>query len=44
MEDQLFLEYVNQELQYYKEYNEYNEYYDYDDYSIGETIEYTTAE
>jgi hypothetical protein len=41
MEDQLFLEYINQELQYYKEYNEY---YDYDDYSIGETIEYTTAE
>lgn len=41
MEDQLFLEYVNQELQYYKEYNEY---YDYDDYSIGESIEYTTQE
>ncbi len=41
MEDQLFLEYINQELQYYKEYNEY---YDYDDYSIGESIEYTTQE
>lgn len=41
MEDNQFLEYVNQELQYYKEYNEDCEY---DDYSIGESIEYTIAE
>lgn len=41
MEDNQFLEYVNQELQYYKEYNED---YEYDDYSIGESIEYTIAE
>lgn len=41
MEDNQFLVYVNQELQYYKEYNED---YEYDDYSIGESIEYTIAE
>ena len=41
MEDKQFIEYVNQELQYYKEYNEY---YEYDDYSIGESVEYTIAE
>jgi hypothetical protein len=41
MEDKQFIEYVNQELQYYKEYNDD---YEYDDYSIGESIEYTTAE
>lgn len=41
MEDNQFLVYVNQELQYYKEYNED---YEYDDYSIGESLEYTIAE
>lgn len=41
MEDNQFLDYVNQELQYYREYNED---YEYDDYSIGESIEYTIAE
>ena len=41
MEDNQFLDYINQELQYYKEYNES---YEYDDYSIGESVEYTIAE
>jgi hypothetical protein len=41
MEDNQFLDYINQELQYYKEYNES---YEYDDYSIGESLEYTIAE
>jgi hypothetical protein len=41
MEDKQFIEYVNQELQYYKEYNDD---YEYDDYSIGESVEYTIAE
>ena len=41
MEDKQFIEYVNQELQYYKEYNEY---YEYEDYTIGESVEYTIAE
>ena len=41
MQDKQFIEYVNQQLKYYKEYNEY---YEYDDYSIGESVEYTIAE
>lgn len=41
MEENQFLVYINQELQYYKEYNED---YEYDDYSIGESVEYTIAE
>ena len=41
MEDKQFIEYVNQELQYYKEFNDD---YEYDDYSIGESVEYTIAE
>jgi hypothetical protein len=41
MEENQFIDYYNQELQYYKEYNQE---YEYDDYSIGESIEYTIAE
>ena len=41
MEDKQFIDYINQELQYYKEYNDD---YEYDDYSIGESVEYTIAE
>jgi hypothetical protein len=41
MEENQFIDYYNQELQYYKEYNQE---YEYDDYSIGESLEYTIAE